>query len=74
MKEIERHRSIKKAAGDHWIQGAVKHPGSFTRSAKAHGKTVHEYAEEEKHASGKTGLRARLALTFAKMRHKKRSK
>jgi len=62
---------IKKAVSDHWIQGAVKHPGSFTRAAKAHGKSVHEYAEEEKHASGTVGRRARLALTFAKMRHGK---
>lgn len=57
-------------AKQHWIQGAIKHPGSFTKEAKAAGKTVHEFAELKKHASGKVGNRARLALTLGKM-HKK---
>jgi hypothetical protein len=54
----------------HWMQSAVKHPGSFTRAAKAHGMSVHAYAEKEKHAPGKLGRRARLALTFEKEAHK----
>ena len=53
-----------------WIAGAIKHPGSFTKSAKKAGESVHEFAEEKKHASGKTGQRARLALTLGKMRSK----
>ena len=53
----------------HWIAGAIKHPGSFTKSAKAHGMSTHAFAEKEKHASGKTGKRARLALTLSKMHH-----
>jgi hypothetical protein len=53
-----------------WIKGAIKHPGSFTKEAKAAGKPVHEFAELKKHASGKVGQRARLALTLGKM-HKK---
>lgn len=67
-----RAESIKKAAGDHWIAGAVKHPGSFTKTAKKAGKSVHEEAEDKKHASGKTGRRARLALAFEKIaKHRK---
>jgi len=50
-----------------WIKSAIKHPGSFTKSAKAAGKSVHEFAEEKKGASGKTGQRARLALTLSRM-------
>lgn len=74
MKGIERHKAIKKAAGDHWMQHAVKHPGSFTKTAKEHGRSVHAEAEADKHKSGKEGMRARLALVFEKARHKKRSK
>lgn len=46
----------------------VKHPGAFRRAAQAHGESTHEYAEQEKHAKGKVGRRARLALTFEGMR------
>ncbi len=53
-----------------WIAGAVKHPGSFTKSANKAGKSVHEFAELKKHASGTLGKRARLALTFEGMRKK----
>lgn len=49
----------------------IKHPGSFSKSAKAHGMSTHAYAEKEKGASGTTGKRARLALTFEKMRSHK---
>jgi len=59
-------RLYERKKSDHWMQGAVKHPGSFTAAANRAGKPVHEYAEEEKHASGKLGRRARLALTFEK--------
>ena len=54
-----------------WIQGAIKKPGSFTKTANADHKSVHAEAEKDKHKSGKTGERARLALTFESMRHKK---
>jgi hypothetical protein len=50
-----------------FIQGAIKHPGAFTKQAKAAGKSVGEYAQEEKHAGGTTGKRARLALTLRKL-------
>ncbi len=54
-----------------WIAGAIKKPGSFTASAKKAGMSTHAYAEKEKHASGKAGQRARLALTLGKLRKKK---
>ncbi len=49
----------------------IKHPGSFTRSAKRAGKSVHALAEADKHESGTQGRRARLALAFENMRRKK---
>ncbi len=54
-----------------WIAGAVKHPGSFTKQAKAAGKGVMQFAHEKMHAEGTTGRRARLALTLSKLRKKK---
>lgn len=48
----------------------VKHPGAFRRAAAKAGESTHAYAEEKKHASGTIGKRARLALTFEKMRGK----
>ena len=54
-----------------WIQDAVQEPGSFTRSAEKAGKSVAEYAREKKNAGGKTGRRARLALTLRKLGRKK---
>jgi len=54
-----------------WIKGAIKHPGSFTASAKRAGKSVAEYAQEEKHAKGVLGRRARLALTLRKIGKRK---
>lgn len=52
-----------------WIAGAIKKPGSFTKSAKAAGKSTSEFAQEHKHDSGKTGQRARLALTLKGLRN-----
>jgi len=54
-----------------WIQPAIKKPGSFTASAKRAGKSVGEYAEEQKGKGGKTGRRARLAITLRRMSRKK---
>jgi hypothetical protein len=42
--------------------------GSFTRIATAHGHSVHEEAELDKHKSGKVGKKARMALAFASAR------
>lgn len=58
-----------------WIQGAIKHPGAFTKKAEAAGKTVKKYAAEvsanpEKHDE-KTVRQANLAKTLSKLRKKK---
>jgi len=66
-----------------WIHGAIKHPGSFTRSAaRAHGgrykgRTMsfarHVIANRDHKHGGKTiQRRARLALTLSKLRKGKR--
>lgn len=55
-------------AGKNWIAGAIKHPGSFTKSAKAAGESVKEFAKEKEHAKGTLGKRARLAQTLSKLR------
>jgi hypothetical protein len=59
-----------------WIKKAVPkaHEGKFTEKAKRAGKTVHEYAEEKKGASGTLGKEARLALTFEGMAHPAKKK
>lgn len=51
-----------------WIAGAISHPGAFKKQAESAGESTAEYAQEKKHASGKTGARARLALTLMHMR------
>lgn len=56
-------------AGKKWIQGAIKKPGSFRAAAKKAGMSTHAFAEKKKHASGKVGQRARLALTLMGMHH-----
>lgn len=43
--------------------------GSFTRIAEAHGHSVHEEAELDKHKSGKIGGKARMAIAFEHARH-----
>jgi hypothetical protein len=63
-----------------WMQGAVKHPGSFRRAAARadHGKWkgrttafAHHVLrnDDHKHGSGLLHKRAALALTFARFRH-----
>jgi hypothetical protein len=58
-------------SSQHWMQGAVKHPGAFTRKAKAHKMSVPKYASEVKSgkelASGSTKKQASLAQTFEKL-------
>lgn len=65
-----RHDRPGRASGG-WIKKAHLKKGAFTKQAKAAGESVHEYAEEKKSAPGKTGKRARLALTFEGMAKKK---
>lgn len=58
-----------------WMQKAadsIKSNGTkgvFKAAAARHGESTHAYAEKEKHAPGKTGKRARLALAFAAAKH-----
>jgi len=49
----------------------VKHPGAFTAAAKRAGEGTQEYAREHQSDSGTLARRARSALGFAAMRHKK---
>jgi hypothetical protein len=58
-----------------WIQGAIKHPGAFTKKAEERGMSVSEFASAvtsnpEKY--DKTTVRqANLAKTLKKLRKKK---
>ena len=57
--------------GDKWIQGAIKHPGAFTKKAKAHGMTPTQFrakvlANKEDYPA-KTEKQAQLAKTLSKM-------
>lgn len=49
-----------------WIAGAIKKPGALTKSAHAAGESPMQFAKAHKHDSGKTGQRARLAMTLSK--------
>lgn len=50
------------------------HPrkGVFTRKARAAGESVHQYAEQEKHAGGTLGKEANLALTYERIARKRK--
>jgi hypothetical protein len=54
----------RKHGGRKWIAGAIKHPGALTASAKKSGMSPMAFASKHKHDSGKTGQRARLAMTL----------
>lgn len=48
-----------------WIEGATRNAhGQFKAKAKRAGMSTKAYAEKEKHAKGRTGKQARLALTL----------
>jgi len=55
------------SSGGKWIQKAIKRPGAFTRKAKAAGMSVQAFARKKRHAAGRLGKQARLALTLKKM-------
>ena len=50
----------------------IKHPGALRRAAARAGQSTQAYAQAHKHDSGKTGARARLAITFSHMRGDKK--
>jgi hypothetical protein len=54
----------------HWIEDAIKKPGSFSAAAKRAGKSTAEYAHKKDSAPGVTGKRARLAEVLEKVRKK----
>ena len=58
-----------------WIKKAIKHPGAFTKKAKAAGKSVSEYASSVLKAGSKadtqTKRQAALAKTLSKLRKDK---
>lgn len=47
----------------------IKHPGLFTKKAKAAGMSVQAYARKERNAPGKLGKEARFALAAKKFKH-----
>lgn len=56
-----------------WIQGAIKHPGALHSDlgVPQGEKIPHSKLVAAAKKGGKTGKRARLALTLSKMHHKK---
>jgi len=63
-------KSRSRGGGKRWIQKAIVRPGAFTRKAKAAGMGVQAYARKMRHAAGRTGRQARLALTLRKISRK----
>ena len=55
--------------GEKWIQGAIKHPGAFTKKAKTAHMGTQAFAKKHAHDSGTLGKQARLAQTLSKMHH-----
>lgn len=54
-----------------WIQGAIKHPGALHKTLKvpAGKKIPHAALVAAAHRPGKTGQRARLAITLSHFGH-----
>lgn len=67
----------KKASSKNWIKGAIKKPGSLTKTAKAEGGETKKgtikssFLEKAEKGKGVTAKRARLAETLKKMNKKK---
>ena len=57
--------------GENWIKGAIKHPGAFTKKAKAHGMTPSQFRDKvlahKEDYPAKTEKQAQLAKTLSKM-------
>ena len=57
--------------GEKWIQGAIKHPGAFTKKAKSHGMSTSAFANKvlgnKEDYPAKTEKQAQLAKTLKKM-------
>lgn len=67
-KKAEKPQATIAARKGHWIKGAVKHPGAFTRKAQAAGMSVEAYAEKVTRpgstADATTKRQANLAKLF----------
>lgn len=61
--------------GEKWIKGAIKHPGAFTKKAKAHGMSTSAFANKvlsnKEDYPAKTEKQASLAKTLSKMHESK---
>ena len=66
-KAAKAKKSRSTGGGKRWIAGAIKRPGAFTAKAKAAGMGVQAYARKMRHAAGRTGKQARLALTLKRI-------
>ena len=72
-------RLAKVAAKKKWIQGAIKHPGALTATArragalKKGGGIKRAWVRKQAKKKGKIGARARLALILFRLRKRKRS-
>lgn len=74
--ELEDIEELNEEKKEKWIQKAIKKEGSLRKTMKAKkGKNIPEKKlEAASHKGGKTGKRARLALTLKKLREKKKEK
>ena len=70
-KATKAKRARSTGGGRRWIQGVIKRPGALTRKAKAAGMSTMAYARKMRHAAGRTGKQARLALTLSNIRKRK---
>lgn len=59
------------AGKKNWIADAVSKPGALTKQAKAAGQSPMGFARANQDAPGKTGQRARLAVTLNKLGKRK---
>lgn len=65
--QAQKDTQMTEEGDEKWIQKAVKHPGAFSKKAKAAGKSVAAFAKEKAHAPGTLGKQARLAKTLTKI-------
>jgi hypothetical protein len=54
-----------------WIAGAVRHPGAFAAKARRAGLPTLAFARTRRHAPGRLGRQARLALTLDRLRRRR---
>jgi len=52
---------------EHWIKGAIKHPGAEREAAARAGMGTQEYMQKHEHDKGRSGKRARLGLLLSHM-------